>query len=139
MMSKKQISILFIRHGMRQDFQNPSWRKEHPEHRYDPPLSAQGRKQAKSTGRYLREEVEAGRLPPVRHIFASPYHRTLETSSAIAHEIGQHSLVKVEGGLGEWFGLQNANPPYSGQYNPIELYKPQPRSTVVPEDIHLED
>lgn len=73
-------SIYVVRHGIRQDMEDPTWitRSDRP---LDPPLSANGRRQADEVAKVLR----SARLT---HIFCSPFLRTVQTADAIARLAG---------------------------------------------------
>ncbi|WP_127584649.1 histidine phosphatase family protein [Paenibacillus koleovorans] len=85
-------TIWLVRHGMRLNFENPDWEKT-AERPYDSPLSATGHRQAAETAFYLKNRA-------VRHVFASPFYRTLQTAHAIAEELELPLLV--EHGFYEW-------------------------------------
>ena len=85
-------TIWIARHGNRADFVDPTWRLR-AARPHDPPLSPDGVEQARKLGRRLKGE-------PIRHIFASPFLRTLETASAVAAEL--KVPVKIEHGAGEF-------------------------------------
>lgn len=88
----KQRRLYFVRHGLREDFQNAEW-KETAENPWDPPLSLDGRAQAADIGAYF-----AGKT--VQRIYASPFLRTLETAAAISEACG--TVVWMEQALCEW-------------------------------------
>ncbi len=83
--------IWIIRHGNREDFQNPGWAKT-AQRPYDPALSADGETQAQEVGHSLRDE-------PINCIFASPFLRTIQTASHIADMLDLP--VFLEPGIGE--------------------------------------
>ncbi|MDB9315322.1 histidine phosphatase family protein [Spirulina sp. CS-785/01] len=85
-------TIWIARHGNRFDFVYPEWFNTAPR-RYDPPLSDDGVIQAQELGQRLQPEK-------IKHIFASPFLRTVQT----AHEIAQYLdlPIKLETGLSEW-------------------------------------
>ena len=83
--------IWIVRHGNREDFQNPIWART-AERPFDPALSADGETQAQEVGRSLRSE-------PVDCIFASPFLRTIQTASHIADALDLS--VCLEPGIGE--------------------------------------
>jgi len=97
-MQTKERSIWLIRHGNRLDFADPDWAKAN-DYPVDPPLSADGVLQAQATAAFLSGQ-------PIRHLFASPFRRTMETASWIAEALGLP--VCIEEGLREmllieWF------------------------------------
>ena len=83
--------IWIVRHGNREDFQNPGWART-AERPYDPALSADGERQAQEVGRSLRSE-------PVDCILTSPFLRTIQTASHIADALDLP--VCLEPGIGE--------------------------------------
>ena len=83
--------IWIVRHGNREDFQNPGWART-AERPYDPALSADGETQAQEVGRSLGDE-------PVDCVFASPFLRTIQTASHIADALDLP--VRLEPGIGE--------------------------------------
>ncbi len=83
--------IWIVRHGNREDFQNPGWAKTAPRP-YDPALSGDGETQAKEVGRSLQgEQIDC--------VFASPFLRTIQTASHIADAL--NLAVCLEPGIGE--------------------------------------
>ncbi|MGB5596826.1 MAG: histidine phosphatase family protein [Crocosphaera sp.] len=97
-------TIWIARHGNRLDFVNPEWFNT-AKKRYDPPLSEDGFIQAKKLGKRLQSEN-------IRHIFASPFLRTIQTASQVAEMLD--IPVKLEAGLGEWH-----NPEWMNEYPEI--------------------
>ena len=85
-----QQTVWIIRHGNRIDFVDPTWREKFG---HDPHLSPNGVQQARATGRRLIGEG-------IRHVFASPFLRAVETAYHVADALDLD--VKVEGGLSEW-------------------------------------
>ena len=90
--------IWLLRHGMRQDFEQADWFQV-AERPHDPPLSANGRQQAKETGEFLRNKG-------IERIYCSPFLRTVDTAGIIASVLDVP--VYVEYGLCEvlkegWF------------------------------------
>ena len=85
--AQKSQAIWLCRHGNRIDFVDPSWKGT------DPHLSEDGVVQAKETGLRLRGEG-------IRHIFASPFLRTVETAHHIAEALDLQ--VRIEHGATEW-------------------------------------
>ena len=83
--------IWIVRHGNREDFQNPGWAKT-AQRPYDPALSADGETQAKEVGCSLQDE-------PIDCVFASPFLRTIQTASHIADAL--EAPVCLEPGIGE--------------------------------------
>ena len=85
-------TVWIARHGNRLDFVNPEWFNTAPK-RYDPPLSDDGFVQAAELGQRLRTEN-------IKHIFASPFLRTVQTANEVAKVL--NLSIKLEAGLGEW-------------------------------------
>lgn len=85
-------TVWIARHGNRLDFVNPEWFNT-AERPYDPPLSDDGVVQAKELGQRLAGEG-------IRHIFASPFLRTVQTASIVADILDLP--IFLESGLSEW-------------------------------------
>ncbi len=85
-------TIWIARHGNRLDFVNPEWFNT-AERPYDPPLSKDGIIQAQELGQRLVGER-------IRHIFASPFLRTVQTADRVAQFLDLP--IKIEAGLSEW-------------------------------------
>lgn len=85
-------TVWIARHGNRVDFVDPAW-KLTAERGHDPHLSPDGLLQARQLGRRLAAEG-------VRHLFASPFLRTVETAAQVARAAGLK--VKIEHGAAEW-------------------------------------
>ncbi len=83
--------IWVVRHGNREDFQNPGWAKSAPRP-FDPALSADGETQAKEVGLSLQGEH-------IDSVIASPFLRTIQTASHIADALDL--AVSLEPGIGE--------------------------------------
>ncbi len=83
--------IWIVRHGNREDFQNPGWART-ASRPFDPALSADGETQAKEVGLSLQGES-------VHRVFASPFLRTIQTASHIADAL--NLPVCLEPGIGE--------------------------------------
>jgi len=94
-------TVWVTRHGNRADFVDPEWPRT-ASRPYDPPLSADGVVQAKElAGRLVGEGI--------RHIFASPFLRTVQTAAEVAETLDLP--LCVEDGLGEmlnpeWFPVR---------------------------------
>ncbi|PNK02876.1 histidine phosphatase family protein [Cylindrospermopsis raciborskii S07] len=84
--------IWIARHANRLDFVNPDWFLT-AERRYDPPLSDDGIIQAQQLAKRLKGER-------IKHIFASPFLRTVQTANAVAEILDLD--IKLETGLSEW-------------------------------------
>ncbi|NJK99393.1 MAG: histidine phosphatase family protein [Spirulinaceae cyanobacterium SM2_1_0] len=85
-------TVWIARHGNRLDFVNPDWFNT-AARPYDPPLSEDGIVQAQELGDRLRG---AG----IRHIFASPFLRTVQTAHEVAKILDRP--LWLEAGLSEW-------------------------------------
>jgi broad specificity phosphatase PhoE len=85
-------TVWIARHGNRLDFVNPEWFNT-ATRRYDPPLSDDGFRQAAELGQRLKSEN-------VKHLFVSPFLRTIQTANQVAQVI--NLAIKLEAGLGEW-------------------------------------
>jgi broad specificity phosphatase PhoE len=84
--------VWIARHANRLDFVNPDWFKT-AERRYDPPLSNDGLIQAQELGERLKQEN-------IKHIFSSPFLRTIQTADRVAKALDLP--IKIEAGLSEW-------------------------------------
>ncbi|BAZ83391.1 histidine phosphatase family protein [Sphaerospermopsis kisseleviana CS-549] len=84
--------IWIARHANRLDFVNPDWFLT-AEKRYDPPLSDDGMIQAQQLAKRLKGEK-------IKHIFASPFLRTVQTANAVAEALELE--IRLETGLSEW-------------------------------------
>jgi broad specificity phosphatase PhoE len=95
-------TLYFVRHGLREDFENPAW-KESCGNPWDPPLSANGRGQAADVGAFFADKK-------IHSIFSSPFLRTLETAQAVAAGCG--AQIRTEEGICEWLNPEwHALPP----------------------------
>ena len=93
-------NIYIARHGHREDFVGDRWGDIW--HRtalrpHDPALSESGITQAKELGRRLQGLN-------IRHLFASPFLRTVETAYYVTQTLGLP--IKVEEGICEWLNPQ---------------------------------
>jgi len=84
--------IYLIRHGVRQDFVDPSWKLSALEPN-DPPLAEAGLRQGEDIAAAL---TDSGILA----IYCSPFLRALQTAAASSKRTG--IPVRVEPGFGEW-------------------------------------
>lgn len=85
-------TVWIARHANRLDFVHPEWFDTAPR-RYDPPLSEDGFVQAEQLAQRLKGEN-------IRHIFCSPFLRTVQTAHAVANALDLP--LKLEWGLCEW-------------------------------------
>ena len=85
-----------VRHGERADDANPLWHLT-ATRPHDPPLTAEGIRQAESTAEALRRKCHQ---QPIEAVYTSPFLRCLETAAAIASAL--QLPLKVEPGLSEW-------------------------------------
>ena len=92
-------TVWIARHGNRLDFVNPEWFNT-AKRPYDPPLSEDGFEQAKQLGQRLVGEG-------IRHIFASPFLRTVQTAVQVAEALDLP--IKLESGLSEWLNPEWMN------------------------------
>lgn len=88
-------TIWIARHGNRQDFVDLNWHGK-AEMPFDPGLSPDGVQQAQELAQRLTGEG-------IRHIFASPFLRTVETAHYVAEALDLP--IKLESGFGEWLNL----------------------------------
>lgn len=109
-------SLFVIRHGLRLDHEDSSWKKE-ASRPFDSPLSTNGEAQARATGDYLKPEA-------LEAIYASPLLRTIQTGHAIAEAVDLP--LQIEPGLVEWL-----NPSWydfsAGWIDPQQLQGKYPR------------
>jgi broad specificity phosphatase PhoE len=89
-------AIWLARHGRRRDFDDPRWAPG-ASRPYDPPLSAEGRRQSRALADRLAGER-------VAHLFSSPFLRCVETAAPIAERLGL--AIKLELGLCEWLNAE---------------------------------
>lgn len=108
------IELHLVRHGIRFDSENPSWRKTAKRPK-DTPLSERGIKQAKEVGEYLKGKN-------ITHIISSPYYRTLETSQHIAETLDTSPKIIIEEGVREWVKVQLAQPVYISRKEAVEIF-----------------
>lgn len=85
-------AIWVARHGNRADFVDPTWAAAAPRP-HDPGLSVDGAEQARELGKRL---IGSG----IRHIFSSPFLRTVQTASCVADALDLG--VRIEHGICEW-------------------------------------
>lgn len=85
--------IFLVRHGQREDFENPTW-PETAERPFDTPLSTTGFRQAVDVGRALTGQG-------IGAIYSSPFLRALQTADAIAEAL--QLPIRVEPGVSEWW------------------------------------
>lgn len=90
----KTRNVYIARHGHREDFVGDRWSAEWRSPRlYDPGLSEIGVVQARELGERLRDYE-------IRHLFASPFLRTVQTAHYCAQALGLS--IKIEEGICEW-------------------------------------
>lgn len=85
-------TVFIARHGNRADFVDKNWALT-AERPHDPPLSPDGVVQAQRLGQRLKREG-------IRHVFASPFYRTVQTAFHVAEALDL--TIKVEHGACEW-------------------------------------
>lgn len=91
-------TIYIARHGERMDFVDPSWKKNSPTP-HDPPLTGCGKDQASDLGKKLSSLN-------IKHVFASPFSRCVNTAINAAEAISPMLEVNVEPGLCEWLNAE---------------------------------
>lgn len=116
--------IFLVRHGQREDFENPAW-SESAVRPHDTPLSATGFRQVQDVARALiGQDVGA--------LYSSPFLRALQTADVIAAALDLP--IRVESGICEWWNpawmstaprlmpaeeIQAAFPRVDGSYAPV--------------------
>lgn len=116
--------VWLLRHGERQDTENPNWHEE-AERVHDPGLTDHGHRQAVAAGERLREER-------IEEVYASPFLRAVQTAAQVADALD--GGFRLEPGLGEhlnpeWFDaypetldretLADRYPRIDGDYSPL--------------------
>jgi broad specificity phosphatase PhoE len=86
------LRLWIARHGNRQDLVDPGW-KLGAERPHDPPLSQDGLVQVQELAERLARE-------PIRHIYASPFIRALQSATPVADALDLP--IRVEPGAAEW-------------------------------------
>ena len=94
-----------MRHGTRVDEENPGW-KDGAARPYDPPITAQGRAEARQTGLMLRHI--AAREGTIHSIVASPFLRCLQTATEVAKILGIDQ-IGIDHGLCEVLNTRNVS------------------------------
>ena len=91
-MSTPAQHLYFIRHGQREDFEDPTWpqRAERP---YDTPLSKTGFRQAEDVGQTLKGQG-------ISVLYSSPFLRALQTADPIAAALDLP--IRLEPSFAEW-------------------------------------
>jgi len=103
------MAIILARHGERLDCaecftidaEGCYW-DETTDQPWDPPLTASGELQAAGLGRDIMAHLSALQLPPLTHVFTSPFVRCFETAAEIA-KVHRLASVCVEPALSEGF------------------------------------
>lgn len=133
---KEPRSIILIRHGAREDWDNPNFAKTAPEPN-DPDISAAGVEQAKKVARRVAKEK-------VDHIIASPFTRTVHTAQHIASATGLP--IHIEWGVGEqiepsWFtgDTYPAFPPLRERARRFPSIKLDYETMLVPKGLEPQD
>jgi broad specificity phosphatase PhoE len=95
--------VIAARHGERQDHANIVSNQENwvatAKRPWDPPLSELGHVQGKALGYFVRDCLQQYDLPPVRHVYTSPFLRCRQT--AVAANFVLDKDVRIEVGLAE--------------------------------------
>lgn len=108
-------TVWIVRHANRLDFVHPEWFLT-AEKRYDPPLSEDGMIQARQLGQSLKSE-------PIRHIFCSPFLRTIQTAHYVAEVL--NLPIKLEAGFSEWLNPEwMSEPPETHPREILEVNYP---------------
>jgi broad specificity phosphatase PhoE len=124
-------TLYVLRHGERVDDVNPRW-GESAARVHDPPLTPAGVRQARATGRLLREAPVAARVDAV---LASPFVRAAATAHHVARVLG--TSVRVEPGLSEhlnpeWFDARPAVLPVDDLAERLPTVRPDRTGLVEP-------
>jgi probable phosphomutase (TIGR03848 family) len=92
--------VLFVRHGL-----TPTTGREMPSAPPGPPLTDEGRQQAKEAGALIAEW--AGALPPLAGLYTSPLTRTVQTAAIVGQAVGM-GATELAGladcDAGDWAG-----------------------------------
>ena len=99
----RRSEIYLIRHGIRQDFVDPSWKLSAPEPN-DPPLAEAGLRQGEDIAAAL---ADSG----IRAIYCSPFLRALQTAAASSNRLS--IPVRIEPGFEEWLSPEYFSAPPS--------------------------
>jgi broad specificity phosphatase PhoE len=91
-MTPDRQSFYFVRHGQREDFDDPNW-KARAERPHDPPLSATGFRQAEDVARALTGKG-------ITALYSSPFLRALQTAAPVAEALDLP--IRVEPSFCEW-------------------------------------
>ncbi|KAF9105521.1 hypothetical protein BGX27_009580 [Mortierella sp. AM989] len=110
------INLYFVRHGQRIDQVDPSWADTSPCPQ-DPPLTAQGKTQARQTGKIIRDFARESRSLSTPVSFAS-------VSKRITKEAGA-SAAKGDEPQKDWTTLQRITPPESPELGRFNSMNPQ--------------
>lgn len=87
-------AIIFLRHGMREDYEQLELGRangrgsadgrvwiQHSDRPWDTPLARIGQIQAQEAGKEVAALIELHGLPPLRRVYSSPFRRTVETAA----------------------------------------------------------
>ncbi|KAL8789962.1 MAG: hypothetical protein Q9213_000848 [Squamulea squamosa] len=72
----------------------------------DPPLAAYGVQQSYELAIALTKLD-----PPIEYVYSSPFYRCLQTVEPAIKELGRGIKVRVDTGIGEWYGVANFDHP----------------------------
>ena len=103
--ARRCVKVWVMRHGTRVDEENPGW-KDGAARPYDPPITAQGRAEARQTGLMLRHI--AAREGTIHSIVASPFLRCLQTATEVAKILGIEE-IGIDHGLCEVLNTRNVS------------------------------
>lgn len=94
----QQVRLWIVRHGERIDEVpgQKDWGRRNPRQWFDPPLTENGKQQARSTAELLKEQL--GPEPPIAAIFTSPLRRCLQTAEQLSEVLGLP--IQVVPGIG---------------------------------------
>eukprot|EP01060_Flectonema_neradi_P038877 TRINITY_DN8309_c0_g1_i1.p1 TRINITY_DN8309_c0_g1~~TRINITY_DN8309_c0_g1_i1.p1 ORF type:complete len:254 (+),score=39.11 TRINITY_DN8309_c0_g1_i1:39-800(+) len=97
------MAVIIARHGERVDLSDPEgWMSNEQRliRPWDPTLTANGKRQARTLGSRIREEVAKLDLPQDIKVFSSPFTRTVETAHGVIQGLEDDSLkIHTEPGL----------------------------------------
>ena len=108
------IEVHLVRHGVRWDSEDPTWRQTAVRPK-DTPLSESGIRQATEVGKFLREKE-------IVEISASPYLRTLQTAEHISKALHKPQKFHIEEGIREWVRNKLDEPVYIPLQDAIEQF-----------------
>ncbi|MBS4202139.1 histidine phosphatase family protein [Bacillus sp. FJAT-49732] len=108
--------VFVLRHGIRLDIDDKAYWRHYLKRKDDVPLSNRGIIQAQETGEFLKKEN-------IKHIFSSPFFRTLQTAQAVATKL--NLPINVEYGF-----IEMLNPDWFPAYP--ELLSKEEAASIFP-------